>query len=186
MNTQGLPISEDDEIRIVDENGRDVPAGQGGQLIVRGPYTIRSYLNAPEHNARAFTDDGYYKTGDIVSRRPDGYLVVEGRLKDQVNRGGEKISSEEVEGHLLAHPGVREAAIVAVQDEFLGEASCAFVVHHKAHAMKASEIKAFMAGRGVAPFKIPDQIRFVPSLPKTPVGKIDKKELRKQIPESRD
>lgn len=180
LNTQGLPISLDDEILIVDESDQPVLPGTLGQLLVRGPYTVRGYLNAKEHNARAFTQDGFYRTGDIVKRRADGYLVVEGRLKDQVNRGGEKIAAEEIEGHLLAHPSVREAAIIAAPDEYLGEASCAFVVVEPEKKLTAGEIRTFVRERGVAQFKVPDQVRFVPSLPKTTLGKIDKKELRKQ------
>ncbi|WP_437979076.1 AMP-binding protein [Sorangium sp. So ce295] len=180
LNTQGRPISVDDEVRIVDQDDQPVPDGTPGELLVRGPYTIRGYLNAEEHNGRVFTADGFYRTGDIVARRDDGYLVVSGRSKDQVNRGGEKIAAEEVEGHLLAHPRVREAAIVSIPDVYLGEASCAFVVADPEGEVTAAQIRAFVRGRGVAAYKVPDQVRFVPSLPKTTVGKIDRKELRKQ------
>ncbi len=181
LHTQGLPISSDDEIKIVDENDQLVASGDVGELLVRGPYTIRGYLNAPEHNARAFTSDGFYRTGDLVKRLEDGYLVVEGRLKDQVNRGGEKISSEEIEGHLLAHPLVREVAIVGIPDPFLGEASCAYIVSAADTPPTLREIKMFIRARGLANFKIPDQVRIISSLPKTTLGKIDKQELRNKF-----
>ena len=100
--TQGRPISPDDEIRIVDDADRPVPDGEVGHLLTRGPYTIRGYYRAEEHNATAFTPDGFYRTGDLVRRTPTGHLVVEGRAKDQINRGGEKVSAEEVENHILA------------------------------------------------------------------------------------
>ena len=95
--TQGQPLSEGDEVRIVDTRDRGVPDGEPGSLLTRGPYTPRGYYRAAEQNARAFTAGGWYRSGDIVRRRPDGNLVVEGRDKDMINRGGEKISAEEVE-----------------------------------------------------------------------------------------
>ena len=104
--TQGRPMSEGDEVRVVDELDRDVPDGTPGALLTRGPYTPRGYYRAPEQNARAFTPDGWYRSGDIVRRRPDGNLVVEGRDKDMINRGGEKISAEEVENLAYQLPQV--------------------------------------------------------------------------------
>jgi len=95
--TQGRPVSPDDEIRVVGEDGNDVAPGELGELVCRGPYTIRGYYRATEHNRVAFTDDGFYRTGDMVRRHPSGNLIVEGRRKDLINRGGEKISAEEIE-----------------------------------------------------------------------------------------
>ncbi|HEU5322185.1 MAG TPA: AMP-binding protein, partial [Methylomirabilota bacterium] len=106
VHTQGRPASPGDEIRIVDEDGVEVPEGRVGELECRGPYTIRGYYRAEAHNAVAFTPDGFYRTGDLVRRHPSGNLVVEGRKKDLINRGGEKISAEEVEDLILAHPAV--------------------------------------------------------------------------------
>ncbi|MDE8565077.1 (2,3-dihydroxybenzoyl)adenylate synthase [Anoxybacillus rupiensis] len=182
IHTQGRPMSPYDEIRIVDEEDREVEPGEVGELLTRGPYTIRGYYKAEAHNAKAFTSDGFYRTGDLVRMIPSGYLVVEGRVKDQINRGGEKIAAEEMENHLLAHPAVRDAAIVSMPDEFLGERSCAFIIPRDA-SLKATELRAFLRERGVAAFKIPDRIEFVDSFPKTPVGKINKRELRKRITE---
>ena len=104
--TQGRPMSEGDEVRVVDELDQDVPDGTPGALLTRGPYTPRGYYRAAEQNARAFTADGWYRSGDIVRRRPDGNLVVEGRDKDMINRGGEKISAEEVENLAYQLPQV--------------------------------------------------------------------------------
>jgi 2,3-dihydroxybenzoate-AMP ligase len=175
--TQGLPISPDDELRIVDSAGRDVAAGQTGHLLTRGPYTIRGYYRAPEHNAVAFTADGFYRTGDLVRRTPTGHLVVEGRAKDQINRGGEKIAAEEVENHLLAHPAVRDAAVVAVPDDLLGERTCAVVIP-RGKAPTPAQLRSFVRQRGVAAYKIPDRVTFVDEFPQTAVGKVDKGELR--------
>lgn len=180
IGTQGRAISPDDEVRVVDDDDRDLPDGEAGHLLTRGPYTIRGYFRADVHNARAFTADGFYRTGDIVRRLPGGYLVVEGRNKDQINRGGDKVAAEEVENHLLAHPAVLDAAVVAMPDAYLGERSCAFIVP-RGEIPRAMEIARFMRERGLAQFKLPDRIEFVTHFPKTGVGKIDKRALREQV-----
>ncbi|XXF81267.1 (2,3-dihydroxybenzoyl)adenylate synthase [Myxococcaceae bacterium GXIMD 01537] len=180
VNTQGRPISTDDELRVVDEDGNDVAPGETGQLLTRGPYTIRGYYKAEAHNARAFTTEGFYCTGDLVRLTPEGYVVVEGRAKDQINRGGDKIAAEEVENHLLAHPAVHDAAVVSIPDAFLGERTCAFIIAREAPP-PASVLTAFLRERGLAAFKIPDRVEFVPSFPKTGVGKVSKKALRETL-----
>lgn len=182
VETQGRPISPDDEILIVDDRGNPVPDGEPGNLLTRGPYTIRGYHNDDSANARSFTEDGYYRTGDVVKRTPDGYLVVQGRATDHINRAGEKISAEEIEDHLLAHPQVFDAAVVSLPDPFLGEKSCAFVIA-QGEKPKAAALKAFMRTRKVADFKVPDQIVFVDAFQTTAVGKISRKELRATLRE---
>ena len=177
VGTQGRPISPDDEVRVVDDADRDVPDGELGHLLTRGPYTIRGYYRAAEHNATAFTVDGFYRTGDLVRRRPSGHLVVEGRAKDQVNRGGEKVAVEELENHLLAHPAVLDVAVVAVPDPVLGERTCAVVVP-RGEAPAAGALRAFVRARGVADYKLPDLVRFVGAFPETGVGKTHKARLR--------
>ncbi|MGC5345555.1 (2,3-dihydroxybenzoyl)adenylate synthase [Streptomyces sp. DT24] len=179
VTTQGRPISPDDEIRVVDDEDREVPAGGTGHLLTRGPYTIRGYWNAPEHNARSFTEDGFYRTGDVVRVTGTGHLVVEGRAKDQINRGGEKIAAEEVENHLLAHPAVHDANVVAEPDPYLGERTCAYVILRAgAGPVKPLAVKKFVRERGLAAYKVPDRIEFVETFPQTGVGKISKKDLR--------
>ncbi len=180
VHTQGRPISPHDEIRVLDDAGEPVPFGTAGHLLTRGPYTIRGYYNAPEHNSTAFTDDGFYRTGDIVRITEHGYIVVEGRAKDQINRGGEKIAAEEVENHLIAHPAVLDAAVVSMPDQYLGERTCAFVVT-EGEAPKALALKAFLRERGLAAYKIPDKVRFVDVFPVTGVGKISRNELRRAL-----
>lgn len=183
VGTQGRPISPDDEILVVDDLGKPVAPGEPGHLLTRGPYTIRAYHNEPAANARSFTADGYYRTGDVVRRTPEGYLVVQGRAGDHINRAGEKISAEEIEDHLLAHPNVFDAAVVSIPDEYLGERSCAFVIA-QGEKPKAAALKAFMRGRDVAEFKVPDQIVFVTQFETTAVGKISRKELRARLRDS--
>lgn len=138
VHTQGRPMSPFDEIKIVDEKGRELGPGQTGEPLTRGPYTIRGYYKAEEHNAKAFTEDGFYRTGDLVKVNSSGYLIVEGRAKDQINRGGEKVAAEEVENHLLAHPGVLDAAVVSMPDQFLGERACAYIILAAPHRLRLS------------------------------------------------
>lgn len=180
INTQGRPMSPYDEIRIVDDEDDEVAPGEVGHLLTRGPYTIRGYYKAEQHNARSFTSDGFYRTGDMARMTPAGYLVIEGRAKDQINRGGDKVAAEEIENHLLAHPGVHDAAVVSMPDEFLGERTCAFVIPYEA-VLTGSELKAFLRDRGLALYKIPDRVEFVESFPQTGVGKVSKKMLRELI-----
>jgi 2,3-dihydroxybenzoate-AMP ligase len=178
--TQGRPLSPADEVRVVDEHGDDMPPGDVGELLTRGPYTLRGYYRAPEHNARSFTPDGFYRTGDLVRRLASGHLIVEGREKDQINRGGDKISAEELENHLLAYPAVHDAAVVGMPDPVMGERTCAFLVIRGDAAPSLAEIKDFLRDRGVAAYKFPDRIEVVPRFPRTPVGKIAKKTLARR------
>jgi 2,3-dihydroxybenzoate-AMP ligase len=180
-NTQGRPICPDDEILLVDEEGRPVPPGEPGILLTRGPYTLRGYYRAEEHNARAFVGEGWYSTGDIVRQRPDGYLVVEGRDKDMINRGGEKISAEEVENLAYQVEGVGDAAAVAMPDPVLDERVCLYVVQRPGTDLTLGGVVAVMERAGVARYKLPERLVLIDSLPTTPVGKIDKKWLRADI-----
>jgi 2,3-dihydroxybenzoate-AMP ligase len=176
--TQGRPLSPGDEVRIVDAEGNDRPDGEPGALLTRGPYTPRGYYRAPEQNARAFTPDGWYASGDVVRRRPDGNLVVEGRDKDMINRGGEKISAEEVENLLYTMPGIAQVAAVATADPELGERICVVVVPQPGHEVTLDAIRDGLAAAGVAKFKWPERLELAAELPVTKVGKLDKKALR--------
>lgn len=191
VETQGRPLSPADELRIVGPDGEPVAAGEPGELLTRGPYTIRGYYRADAHNATAFTADGFYRTGDIVRLHPSGNLTVEGRAKDLINRGGEKISAEEIENLLLAHPAVREAAAVAMPHPVLGEQTCAYLVLRPdcpgvrgdppEASLDLAALAAYLDGRGVARFKWPERLEIVDALPVTNVGKVDKKKLREDI-----
>jgi len=182
VGTQGRPVSRFDELRVVDETtGRDVAPGEPGVLLTRGPYTPRGYYDAPEANERSFTADGFYITGDIVRLRPDGNLVVEGRSKDMINRGGENISAEEVENLVYGLTAVRLAAAVAMPHDTLGETVCLFAVLHEGHELDLAAVRAHFDTSGVAAFKRPDHLVTVDELPLTKVGKIDKKALREML-----
>ena len=181
VGTQGRPVSPGDEILIVGPDDQPVAAGEPGELLTRGPYTIRGYYRADEHNARAFTSDGFYRTGDVVRQDADGNLIVEGRAKDLINRGGEKISAEEIENLLLAHPAVLEAAAVAMPHPVLGEQTCAYLVLRPDETLDLPGLSAYLEDRGVARFKWPERLEILDALPVTNVGKVDKKKLRDDI-----
>ncbi|MCA6090792.1 (2,3-dihydroxybenzoyl)adenylate synthase [Streptomyces sp. SCA3-4] len=182
VTTQGRPISPDDEIRVVDDADQDLPPGATGHLLTRGPYTIRGYWRAPGHNAASFTADGFYRTGDVVRLTATGHIVVEGRAKDQINRGGEKVAAEEIENHILAHPSVHDVAVVSMPDDYLGERTCAYVVlREEAGPVGSVAIKKFVRERGLAAFKVPDRVEFVDAFPQTGIGKVSKKDLRAAI-----
>jgi 2,3-dihydroxybenzoate-AMP ligase len=180
VGTQGRPISAWDELRVVDEDGAEVGPGEVGRLETRGPYTIRGYY--ADADPSSFTADGFYRTGDVVRRLASGHLVVEGRAKDQINRGGEKIAPDEVEDHLLAHPSVYDVAVVGLPDGRLGERSCAVVVvRDGCAAPNGAEVRRFLRGRGVAAFKVPDRVEVVEAFPQTGVGKVSRRELRAAV-----
>ena len=181
--TQGRPISPGDEFKVVDpESRKESPPGEVGELWCRGPYTVRGYYRAPEHNAKTFTSDGFYKSGDLVRIHPSGNIIVEGRIKDCINRGGEKISAEEVENHILAHPDINNCAYVAMPDPLLGEKGCVFVVLLPGKSMTLEFLNTFLLQeRKIAKFKLPEHLETVEALPLTHVGKVNKKDLRERI-----
>jgi 2,3-dihydroxybenzoate-AMP ligase len=182
VTTQGRPMCSLDEVKVIDEAGNEVGANVEGELVTRGPYTIRGYFKAPEHNAKVFDHEGFYHSGDLVRRDENGYLTVVGRDKDQINRGGEKIAAEEIENLLLKHELVMHSALVSMPDDMMGEKSCAFVVPKMAsHGMKSITLRKYLRGFGVADYKVPDRFEFIDSLPLTPVGKPNKVALREVI-----
>lgn len=182
LNSSGAPISPDDEIKIVDESGDEVPDGQKGELICRGPYTIRGYYNNPEANTNSFTPDGFYRTGDVVVKI-SRYLYTEGRIKDLINRGGEKISCEEIENLVLQHPKVLNVCLVAMPDEMYGERACAWVMPKKSETITFAELIEFLKEQNIAKFKLPERVEVVEEFPLSPAGKILRRELRERIAE---
>ena len=181
LETVGRPVCPDDEVRLVGEDGTDVADGQIGEMWARGPYTIRGYYHAPEHNERAFSADGFYRSGDLMRRHPTGNYVVAGRTKDLINRGGEKISAEEVENLILGHPAVVNAACVPVPDPVLGERMCACVILRPGHRLALEELTGFLAGQEIDRHKLPEQLAVLDRFPLSPVGKVSKKALAAQV-----
>ncbi len=181
METCGRPLSPDDEVKLVDDEGREVARGEVGELTCRGPYTLRGYYGVPEYNARQFTPDGFYRSGDLMRLHPSGNYVVEGRKKDLINRGGEKISAEEIENLILAHPAVQNIACVAMPDPHLGEKMCACVIPKKGCDLTLGELVEFLKEREIAKFKLPERLEILPDFPVSTFGKVSKKALVEMV-----
>jgi mycobactin salicyl-AMP ligase len=179
-NTQGRPLSEHDELQVVDDAGDEVAPGEEGELLTRGPYTLNGYFNAASANERSFSPDGFYRTGDRVRRFADGYLEVTGRIKDVILRGGENVSALDLEEHLLTHPSIWAAAAVPLPDEYLGEKICAAVVF-SGPPVTLAELNSYLDERGVAAHSRPDVLVPMSTLPTTAVGKVDKRSIVKQL-----
>lgn len=180
LESSGAPVCDLDEIKVVDDDGREVPDGEPGELIVRGPYTINGYYNAPEKNAEAFTADGFYRMGDIVRKR-GRYVYTEGRRKDLINRGGEKISCDEVENLIFGLPQVKDVSLVAMSDPVFGEKACACVVLRPGTRLDLQELVAHLRAQRIASFKLPERLEVMSAFPVSPVGKILKRQLRDMI-----
>jgi 2,3-dihydroxybenzoate-AMP ligase len=178
LTTQGAPVSPYDELLVVGPDGHQVPPGEIGELLTRGPCTPRGYYGLPARSSAAFTADGWYRTGDLVRITAEGYTVVCGRATDMINRAGEKILPGEIEALVQELPQVAEAAVVAMPAPDVGERACLFVRLHPGQALTLGDIRAALTTRGVAAFKIPERLEVLDDLPRTPVGKPDKKALR--------
>ncbi len=181
LETCGRPVCDDDEVLLLDDDGRVVPDGEVGEFTVRGPYTLRGYFGVPEYNARQFTPDGFYRSGDLMRKHPSGNYIVEGRKKDLINRGGEKISAEEVENLILMHPAVQNVACVPMPDEALGERMCAFVILKPGHELHLKELVGFLLTKEIAKFKLPERLEVLPDFPVSTFGKVSKKALGELI-----
>ena len=181
METVGRPVSPDDEVRLVDDDDNEVAPGEVGEFLARGPYTLRGYYGVPEYNARAFTTDGFYRSGDLMRRHPSGNYMVEGRKKDLINRGGEKISAEEIENLILMHPAVQNIACVPMPDPVLGERMCACVILRRGAALTLQELVAFLMNEEIAKHKLPERLEILDDFPFSPFGKVSKKDLTERI-----
>ncbi|MDU1320893.1 MAG: AMP-binding protein [Clostridium botulinum] len=176
-HNQGKPISEYDEVLIVDENEKEVNEEEFGELIVRGPYTIYGYYNLPEVNKICISEKGYFKTGDKARKMKDGNYQIVGRLRELINRAGEKIMPSEIEELLLKHRYIKEVQVVGVKDIKLGERICVFILEDE-KKLSLKDIRSFLADLGTATYKLADQLLYVKNWPLTSVGKIDKKKLK--------
>jgi 2,3-dihydroxybenzoate-AMP ligase len=180
LHSSGAPVCLDDEIKVVDDQDHEVPDGELGELLTRGPYTIRGYYNAAEKNKEAFTADGFYRMGDLVRRR-GRHVYTEGRRKDLINRGGEKISCDEIENYIFAHPKVKTVTLVAMPDEVFGEKACAFVIPKPGETLTFDELIAYLRAQKIASFKLPERLELRSEFPLSPAGKILKRTLREEI-----
>jgi acyl-CoA synthetase (AMP-forming)/AMP-acid ligase II len=166
------------QIRLVKPNGEIAAPGEEGEVRLRGPHLFRGYVDAAL-DADAFDERGYLKTGDLGTLDAEGFLTITGRLKDIIIRKGENISAKEIEDHLHAHAGVREAAVVGLADDERGELVCAVLVARDESVPRSvADVSAFLRARGVATYKLPERVELLPDLPRNPSGKVLKRELQ--------
>jgi non-ribosomal peptide synthetase component E (peptide arylation enzyme) len=184
--TVGRPVSDLDEIRLLEPGTeREVPFGAAGELCFRGPSTTRGYFRMPEVNRASFTADGFFRTGDIMLARHLGghaCYAFEGRIKDNIDRGGEKFGAEEVENLIGRHPHVVDVKVVAMPDRVYGEKACAYLIMRPGHALlTVPEIGAYLVSLGLAKYKLPERVEAIDVFPLTRVGKVDKGALREDV-----
>jgi acyl-CoA synthetase (AMP-forming)/AMP-acid ligase II len=169
------------ELRVLDPDGNDVAPGEAGEFLVRGPQRALGYLD-PEHTRDAFDDDGWFRTGDLGAIDAEGCVHITGRTKDIINRGGEKLSAQEIEQLICRFPGVSDAAVVAAPHPRLGEEPAAFIIVRPGASVTEDDLQAFMRGEGVAPQKVPRIWVPVAEFPRTPSGKVKKYDLVEHLP----
>jgi len=183
LHTVGWPICPYDEFKVIDSNGNPLPIEVEGELVARGPCIFRGYYKSEEENREAFTPDGFYRTGDIAKFDRDGHLVITGRKKEIILRGGESISAKEVEGLISHHPKVEQVAAVAMPDPVLGEKVCAFIKPKMGMRISFEEVIDFLKEKKASVLYFPERIEVVEEMPLTRVGKVDKGRLREEIKE---
>jgi len=174
--TVGRPLS-DTEVKVVDEDGRELPPGQVGELLCRSQGVMVGYYQAPKMTAEVMDENGWYHTGDLGVMDEDGYLRIVGRKKDVIIRGGQNIYPTEIEHYLTAHPKIREAAVVGVPSTVSGESAWAFVILEEGAEMTARAVKSYCRD-ALEPYKIPSKVCFVPDFPRAQTGKPQKFKLR--------
>jgi non-ribosomal peptide synthetase component E (peptide arylation enzyme) len=183
LHTVGWPICPYDEFKVIDGSGNALPPEKEGELVVRGPGIFQGYYKSEAENHEAFTPDGFYRTGDIAKFDPEGRLIITGRRKDIIIRGGENISAKEVEELIRTHPLVEQVAAVGMPDPILGERVCAFMKTKGGVNVSFEEIISYLRERKTSVLYLPERIEIIEEMPLTNVGKVDKKRLREEIKE---
>ena len=179
INSQGTPISEYDEIKIVDSNGCLVPVGESGELLEKGPYTFGGYYDNEQLNLEVFTKDGFFKTGDKAKSDEKGNITILGRVREQINRAGENVIPSEVEEYIIGYPGIENVCVFGVPDELLGEKTVACIITNK--EIYRQDICEYMSKQGISHYKFPDVIYKVKKFPYKNIKKIDKKKLKEDF-----
>ncbi len=181
LYTVGWPICPYDEFKVIDANGKELPQGKEGELVARGPCIFRGYYKGEADNREAFTSDGFFRTGDIAKFDENGRLLITGRKKDIIIRGGENISAREVEDLIRKYPKVSEVAAVGMPDPILGERVCAFIKPKKGEIITFEEIISYLKEQKTSVLYLPERIEVIEEMPFTNVGKVDKKRLKEEI-----
>ncbi len=182
LSTIGKP-AKGNEIKLVDDEGREGPEVEVGEILAKGPTLVTGYFKDPEAVASAWTEDGWYKTGDLGRFDRDGNLLIVGRKKEMIIRGGQNIYPIEIENILISHPKIAQVALVKMPDAVMGEKACAYVVPHPGQDIAFEEMVSFLKTKGVAAYKLPEKMEIIAALPLLPSGKVDKKILEKDAAE---
>jgi 2,3-dihydroxybenzoate-AMP ligase len=177
LDAQGRPPASDDELRIVNANDREVTLARS----MRGPYILRGYYRTDDYSRTAFATDGFYRGGDLIRQLPSGHVVVEGCIKDVINRGGDKVPVEEIENH-LGHPPMHDVAIIGTSDEALCERACACVIPRGTPPTRR-ELNTHLTALGAAAIMLPDKVVVLASFARTGLSKVDKRALAELINE---
>ena len=179
----GRPTCPYDTYKVIDADGNDLPLGSQGELVLKGPGIFTGYYNNPEENAEAFTEDGFFRTGDMAKIDEKGRITLTGRIKEMINRGGESISAAPIEGLIVAHPDVTAVAVIAMPDPLMGERVCAYIQPKSGVELTFDGIISFLKEQKASVLQLPERMEFVDAMPLTAAEKIDKKVLRADIEE---
>jgi non-ribosomal peptide synthetase component E (peptide arylation enzyme) len=179
--TVGRPTFPHDIYKVVDPEGRQLPPGTPGELLVKGPCVFTGYYQNPEENAKVFDKEGFFRTGDIARIDERGYITITGRVKEMINRGGESISATVIEKLINRHPDVAAVAVVPMPDPEMGERVCAFIQTRPGARLSFEDVIAFLKEQKASVLELPERIEFIDAMPYTPAQKLDKKSLRADI-----
>jgi 2,3-dihydroxybenzoate-AMP ligase len=179
--TVGRPTCPYDSYKVVDRNGKELPANTPGELLIKGPGVFTGYYRNPEENKELFDRDGYFKTGDVAKIDEKGYVTLAGRIKEMINRGGESISAVEIERLISDHPDVALVAVVPMPDPEMGERACAYIQPRPGAELDFDHIISFLKDRKTSVIHLPERIEFIDTMPLTKAEKIDKRALREDI-----
>ncbi|MDP6179693.1 MAG: AMP-binding protein, partial [Desulfatiglandales bacterium] len=179
--TVGRPTCPYETYRVVDESGAALPPNTPGELVVKGPGIFTGYFNAPEENVRSFDEEGFFKTGDLAKIDETGRISLTGRIREMIKRGGESISTVEIENLIISHPSVSAVAVVGMPDPVLGEKACAYIQPKPGEKVSFDGIIAFLKEKDVSVLHLPERVETVDSLPLTKAKKLDKRALEENI-----
>jgi len=179
--TVGRPTCPYDTYKVIDKDGNELPSNRQGELVVKGPGVFTGYYQNPEENKKAFTRDGFFRTGDVAKIDEKGYITLTGRTKEMINRGGESISATEIERLINRHPDVAAVAVIPMPDPVMGERVCAYIQPKTGAQLTFDEIISFLRGQKASVLQLPERIEYIDAMPYTGAQKMDKKSLREHI-----
>ncbi len=177
----GRPTCPYSTYKVVDANENELSWNTSGELVVKGPDVFTGYYNSPAENKRAFTKDGFFKTGDQAKIDRSGIITITGRIKDIILRGGENVSPVEIEGLIITHPSVAQVSVIGLPDRELGERACAYIQLYPGAALSFEDIISFLKGKGASVLQLPERVEFIEKLPLTKANKTDKRFLCEDI-----